>query len=281
MTLPSGAHSIAFAPAGEGLDAAILGPEAVTLEAGRVYSIAIIGRRENDTLKVLVIDETGATSADSPASSIFVHDIAGAPPLEIGIGSAEVSTGLEYGQYVIYTWPSGRPRRQSGVLRISDTNDPETVLFQESWSAFNGNSSLIGLTGLYPGNKGVDYYSFEGQNTPGGITILDGGTIDIGDVVSGELPETRSRERFTLSLDTASSLNIYVKQKGGSSVDPYVFIYDAQDQLLLWNDDNHGSSDSAIEDYELAAGTYIIEVASFADYDAGAYELRIESTDSD
>jgi len=287
MNLPTGSHSIAFVPVGESLDTAILGPEEIVLEDDHVYSIAVIGRLENDTLNVLVIDETGATAAGSPAANVFVHDIVGAPPLTISMGGNEVTTGLEYGQYAIYTWPSRYGPRQSGVLRISETNDPDTVLFQESWSAFDGNSSLIGLTGLYPGGNGESYHSYEGQNTPGDIPTFDRGAIDIGDVVSGELLEAYSRDRYTLTLDAASTLNIYVNHvgratAGGSIFDTYVFIYDGQDHLLLWNDDRTGGSANAgIEDYELAAGTYVIEVGGFADFYAGAYELRVETAASD
>ena len=280
MTLPTGSHSIAFAPAGEGLDAAVLGPEAVTLEEGHVYSLAIIGKLEDETLNLLVIDETGATSLNSPAAEIFVHNIVGAPPLNISVNGDEVITGLAYGQYAIYHWTSN----QGGQLQITDANDPHTVYLWEprdDTDTFDGASNLTGLTGSYPGQKGEDYYLIRGSNASGDITLLDGGIVDIGDVVSGELPEIRYRERYTLSLDTASTLDIYVRRRGPVFIDTRVSIYDAQDHLLLWNNDTRYSYDAGIENYELAAGTYIIEVGASADSYAGQYELQVKMAESD
>lgn len=60
LTFDSGDHSFAFVPLGENMDAAILGPENFTFEAGHRYSLALIGDLEAGNLQLLAIDETEA-----------------------------------------------------------------------------------------------------------------------------------------------------------------------------------------------------------------------------
>jgi hypothetical protein len=89
-------------PKGEGLDAAIFGPQEVAFEEGHLYSLAIIGEIEDDSLSLLVLDETEAFAEADPTVDYMmtlVHDIQGAPPIEFSVDLSAVIENLGYGQF--------------------------------------------------------------------------------------------------------------------------------------------------------------------------------------
>jgi hypothetical protein len=130
----------------------------------------------------------------------------------------------------------------------------------------------------------VSRYSWYG----GEITPVDGGMVTAGDEIAGEIASIGSRMRYTLTLDTATSLNLHANPAGprtnnrsGMPFDPALYVYDAEGNLLYWsNETAFGDAalfEASIEGMELPAGSYTIEVRGFTDLISGPYELVLES----
>jgi hypothetical protein len=104
------------------------------------------------------------------------------------------------------------------------------------------------------------------------------------------------RNQYTLTVDSDIALNIYASATGERTpdswlygyvamFDPFVCIYDAQRNLLFWNDeisfqDAEGDQplfDAGLEGIELVAGIYTVEVRGAAETNAGPYVLIVES----
>jgi hypothetical protein len=169
IAFPAGVHSFAFVPQGEGVDAAILGPQEVTFEAGHVYSLAIVGYLDNHDLKVLVIDETEAFSEANPSTDfmgIIVHNIQGAPSLAYHSGTVAVEN-LEYNQFSADASRAGYPS-----VRVTPSEDPGIALFGFEAISAPGVSDLSCLIGSYPGKAGEDYFWSWNWGYPGEITVM-------------------------------------------------------------------------------------------------------------
>jgi hypothetical protein len=124
---------------------------------------------------------------------------------------------------------------------------------------------------------------------------MDGGTVAAGDTIVGEIADGGNRVSYTLTLDADTSLNLYANATGprtndesGMRFDPVLYVYDAQDRSLFWNDEatyeddvSLGISDAGMEGIELTAGVYTIEVGGFIDLITGPYELIVESATSE
>lgn len=111
---------------------------------------------------------------------------------------------------------------------------------------------------------------------PAEPTLVDGGTIVIGDSVEGEVG-VGERVQFTLTAEADVVVNIAVSDPD-NAFDSYLRVYDADGNLLAENDDLElgVTINSAIEGLELAAGdVVIIEVGTYADSSAGAFTLSV------
>jgi hypothetical protein len=209
----SGAHSFGFAPKGEGLDAAILGPQEVTFEAGHVYSLAIVGELDDNSLNLLVIDETEVFSeADRNADFmvISVMDIKGLPALDIRMTLNGETTRKEYGEFFTGWWPGGLTLS----VNVSTAGDQPTTLFSFGTVPVPaGVSDFGGYFGSYPGELGEDYFLAVNWGYPGEVAVIDGGTVAVGGAVSGEVAEVAQRVRYTLTLDATTVLNIYANRQ--------------------------------------------------------------------
>jgi hypothetical protein len=287
---PAGAHTFTFVPQGESVDTAILGPQEITFEAGHVYSLAIVGHLDANDLKVLVIDETNAFSEADPNKDfmgIVVHNIDGVPSLDFH--SRDTVEAVEYSQFSASASFAGYPK-----MRVTPHEAPDTILFDFTAISAPGISDLSCLSGSYPGNVGEDYFWSWNWGYPGEITIMDGGTVAVGDEIAGEIAEVAQRVRYTLTVDADTTLNIYVNATGlrkygswGSGrFDPQLYIYDAQGNLLFWNDELSFADDSSatpeaydagLEQLALNAGNYFVEAAGSVDIVAGPYMLVVES----
>ena len=53
---PAGTYSLAMAPEGAGLKGAVVGPTDLTLEAGHVYTVAVVGQLADKDMQFLVVD---------------------------------------------------------------------------------------------------------------------------------------------------------------------------------------------------------------------------------
>ena len=286
----SGVHSFAFVPKGESLDAAILSPQEVDFTDGHVYALAVIGEIANHTLKLLQIDESEAFAESDPRTDFvftLVHDIQGAPPLDFRVNNLIVAKDLGFGEFATYSLPTNN---QSANVEIITTGDQRTWLFSFPPDLVAGISAFEVLTGTYPGTAGEDYYWVTTWGYPGDQTYTDGGAIAVGDSISGVITETGNRVRYTLTLDSDSSLNLLVNATGlstnvlsGGRFDPVLYIYDAHGHLLFWNneiaisDEVVGDGDAGVEGIALSAGDYTVEVGGYYDFIAGPYKLVVES----
>jgi hypothetical protein len=294
LNFPSGVHDFAFVPKGAGLDAAIVSPQKVALEAGHRYSLAVTGQIEDKSLNLLVIDETQAFAEADPTADFmvtYVHDIRGAPPVRCGAMMHTVAENLGYGQFATGWW-LGQNQTQYIVIG-SLINFGPTVPLPSGISAFEA------FIGSYPGTWGNDYSYVSNWWYVGEITVIDGGTVAVGDTIDGEIAEVANRVKYTLTLDTDASLNLYAKATGprtdvedGTTFDPILYVYDSQGRSLFWNDEitykddspadtTIGISDAGLEGIALGAGVYTIEVGGYVDYVSGPYKLMVESAASD
>lgn len=108
---------------------------------------------------------------------------------------------------------------------------------------------------------------------------LDGGTIEIGDVVEGEFAPG-IRQRYTLHIEGGRPLDIFVGDESGN-LTTVVRFYDLDGNLLLSNEDNLNRDSGS----SLFSGigsdrtfTVIIEVGTYEDSLEGAFTLSV--TDS-
>jgi hypothetical protein len=108
---------------------------------------------------------------------------------------------------------------------------------------------------------------------------LDGGAIEIGDVVEGEF--TRGiRQRYTLIIEGGRPLDIFVGDESGN-LTTVVRFYDLDGNLLLSNEDNLSlnSGNSFLSGIgSNSTFTVIIEVGTYGDAFEGAFTLSV--TDS-
>lgn len=284
--VPSGVHSFAFVPSGDRLDSAVLEAEAMEFKPGHVYSLALVGQLELDDLKLMVVDETEAFTGVDPAANyrgILVHNIAGAPPVEVTANGDTVIENLQYREIATYTTPAGYP----AYTIVSTVGDEPIKLFEYFNYCDSLNSELVAMIGTFPGEPGSDIFRAFDFGYPEELTVVDGGAVTIGDTLAGEVPAITQRVAYNLSLESDASVNLYVKATGSKTLDsvgsdffdPMVYVYDSSGSLLFWNDNQSFESysdNSGLEAISLKAGDYTIQVGGWADLNAGPYELVVE-----
>ncbi len=287
-----GIHSFAFAPKGKNLVDAILGPKDVALEAGHAYSLAIVGSLDAGDLDLLVIDDTRILADTDPQTAfvrILVNNIAGIPAFEVEEGVDKKVVG--YGQFSSKLYATDSPILFSVYAEIEGQRNS---LFDEyPFMPSGGISDFGAVFGVYPGIPNEDYsYAVNWGNTRE-ITVIDGGTIDVGSEVAGEIAEVAQRVRYTLTLTADTTLTITASgtgqryedtsMMGVTTFDPALYVFDAEGRLLDWRDDISleavmaGTTDAKLEEIALKAGTYWIEVGSSYDQVSGPFKLVVES----
>jgi len=276
-----GIHSFAIAPQGEGLEAAILDPKEVTLEAGHAYSLAIVGSLDADNLDLLVIDDTQILAGTDPGTAfvqILVNNVAGIPAFETEGTNKEV---VGYGQFSGNLLPAG-PLTTLSVY--ATTGDQRNLLLADSASVAPGLSNFGAMFGSYPGALNEDYFYAVNFGYAGQITVLDGGAIEVGSEATGEIAAVTQRVRYTLTLTADTVLTITASEtgQGFDAFDPAVYVFDAEGKLLVWSDDVSLADYSAkLEGITLKAGTYTIEVGGSSDLLSGRFKLVVENAASD
>lgn len=121
----------------------------------------------------------------------------------------------------------------------------------------------------------IDVYVVDAVLLPpqASLEVIDGGVINIGDTVAGNLEE-RTRIRYLLDVPANTPINIYLRDDSGE-FDAHLRIYDTQGQIVIENDDFNGPN-SAIEQWSVEEDTQIIiEIGSFADSVASPYILEV------
>lgn len=292
---PDGIHSFAFAPQGKSLEAAILGPKEVKLEAGHAYSLAIVGSIDAHNLDLLVIDDTqilAGTDLKTAFVGILVNNIAGISAFEIEMGTNKEL--VRYGQFVGNLYTVGRP---VSFTVYSTSGDQRKTLFpMNSVPLPAGVSDFGAMFGSYPGTYDKDYFYTANWGYLGKITIVNGGAIAVGSEATGEIAAVTQRMRYTLTLAADTVLNIYASGTGQrnkdtvllgvTTFDPAVYVFDAKGKLLVWNDHvsfaaySAGKVEAKLEGITLKAGTYRIEVGGSFDLVSGPFKLNVEAAKS-
>lgn len=286
IDVPGGFHSFAFVEGGGSLDAAFLGPITVEFKPGHMYSLALVGQKERNNVNLLMVDETEAFAGIDPEANyrgLWVHNIAGAPPLQFTVDGDVLVDNLHYGQIATLTYPVGLH-----LTAISTVGDEPTVLFTSGDTEEPRYCELVALSGTYPGEVGSDIFEDWNWAYPGELTVVDQGTVAIGDTLDGEVPAIMQRVAYTLHLNNDTSLDISVhgtSLRTADSIfypdyfDPMFYVYDSTGSLLFWNDEQStqdGAASAALEGVTLKAGDYTIEVGGFTDLIAGPYRLVVE-----
>ncbi len=117
------------------------------------------------------------------------------------------------------------------------------------------------------------------------VDLTDGGTIAIGDTVTGDVTEG-ARVRYTLPFESDANITLLLTDEA-AELDTYLRLYDEADNLLLDNDDAvEGDAatapNSALTGLEVPAGfTLVIEVGTFNDDSSGSYMLQVLDASED
>lgn len=295
FSMETGTHSFSFVPSGASMDAPLLGPEEIALEAGHRYSLAVIGDMEAGNLSVLTIDETEACvdiDHENNHVSFFIHNVYNGPPITLVSGDRIITDSLEYGEWVLNI----EPVEFAGSVAYF-TDDPTNKLFELVPSGVEHRTiDMTSITGKYPGEVGQDIFWDYNWAYYGDATIDDGGMVSVGDVVGGEISSSTHRMSYTLTLNSPMTIDVFVLGTGARTadsmgdgvMDPMLYIYDDEENLLFWNDEGTGLSmhkggeegafDAALETVGLDAGVYKIHVGGFADLIGGPFGLIVRQT---
>jgi hypothetical protein len=290
-----GIHSFAFVPKGKSLENAILGPKDVTLEAGHVYSLAIVGSLDAGDLDLLVIDDTQILAGTDPQTAfvqILVNNVAGIPAFEVEEGADKNAVG--YGQFSAKLYATDSPILFSVYAEMQGQRN--SLFDMGSFMPSGGISDFGAMFGTYPGVLNEGYFYAVNWGNLQEITVIDGGTIDVGSEVAGKIAEVAQRVRYTVTLTADTTLTITasgtgqryvdISMMGVTTFDPALYVFDAEGKLLDWRDDISleaviaGITDAKLEEIALKAGTYWIEVGSSYDQVSGPFKLVVESATS-
>lgn len=275
-----GTYTVALSPVGSGVEAAVVGPEALTLEAGHAYTVAVVGQYADDNLRFLLIDETAAfPDVASISSRILVNNLKGAPNLDMLVNGETIISDLTYGEAATAEQPIGI----ADSILFTAAGEPENVIFTGTMPHFRGGVTyLLALAGSYPGEVFTDFFPVPAVVYMGEISTSDGGAIAPGDEVTGELAAPGERAAYTLDLAQDATVNIALAGQVDSPLDAYVRLYDADGNLLAENDEldfEDDVADAGLVAQELPAGTYTLEVASWGDAFPGPYTLSVETAE--
>ncbi len=138
LSLEAGTYSIAVAPAGEGIEAAVIGPVDLEFAAGHDYTIAATGQLADGSFGPLVIDETAAfmmgeeaamaeeaEEMEPMAKVLVLHGISDAPAVDVALEDGTVLIeGAAFNQYATLEVPAGEY-----PLLVTASGDLETVVF--------------------------------------------------------------------------------------------------------------------------------------------------------
>ncbi|MBN1964075.1 MAG: DUF4397 domain-containing protein [Anaerolineae bacterium] len=208
LELPAGTYNIAVAPAGAGIDAAVIGPVDLTFAAGSMYTVAATGQLADGSFGPNVINETalGAGSGEGiPANVIVLHGISDAPAVDVILADGTVLiSGLAFNEVAFLSVPAG-----DYPLLVTASGAPETVVFDQlnpvTLSA--GRDYFLAAIGSFPGDfqlfaEITPYANLVDvvANTPGLEFLTDL-------VVSAGLADTLANGEFTVFAPTNDAFN--------------------------------------------------------------------------
>jgi uncharacterized surface protein with fasciclin (FAS1) repeats len=180
LKVDEGTYSIAVAPEGAGIDAAVIGPVDLEFMAGHDYTIAATGQLADGSFGPVVIDETALFMSDEEMSDdmmepmakvIVLHGISDAPAVDVVLEDGTVLIeGAAFNAFAPLAVPAG-----DYPLLVTATGDMDTVVFPEMAEApttLEGDRLyLLAAIGTFP----ADYMLFAEVT----------GTLNIAEVAAG------------------------------------------------------------------------------------------------
>jgi hypothetical protein len=282
VDFPAGAHTFAVVPDGETLESVVISDQEFTLEAGHRYMLTMLGYPAAGDLHFALIDETAAIEQHDigqSAVTIWINNVYGIPAIDTFLGDITIVNNLAYGDYFV----GQDPLEGQGSL-ITAHDDPTAVIFEYA-DAVGSPADLFAVfvfTGRFPGTIWEDYAVYYGAEYMGELTIVDGGTIEVGDSVPANITAMGQRVQFTLTLDTTMTLDIVESANDVSTgADATLWIYNAAGDVINENgeitmdDNDEGVYDAGWYHLELEAGTYTIQAGTFVDIGTGDFMLTV------
>jgi hypothetical protein len=160
LDVDPGEHTVALAPHGEGSEAAVSEP--VTVAAGHRYTIAAMGQADDESLELLVIDETAEMEGVDMSRHVFrivINNIAGSPPISFYEAGRFFEQNLAYGTYSALavepiSWDTGLALSSDELAIIFpfDLENDQSSGYWEPYTVY-----VFGMMGHYPGQPDADY----------------------------------------------------------------------------------------------------------------------------
>ena len=153
LSVPAGTYNIAVAPAGAGIDGAVIGPVDLTFAADTMYTIAATGQLGDGSFGPVVINETELTAGlelpEGTSPVIVLHGISDAPAVDVLANDAAALSGVAFNQFAAIA----APNNAFFNLKITAAGAPETVVFEAPEAVFWPNATtLVAAIGTFPSN---------------------------------------------------------------------------------------------------------------------------------
>lgn len=140
-------------------------------------------------------------------------------------------------------------------------------------------STNMATEASFSGDFGFDtggYYYYSSNCTADTRTLVSGGSLSVGDSISGSLSAGEAAE-WTFSGAAGDLVTISLSSPD-EEIDPYLELLGPDGLGLASDDDGMGYPNSQISGYELPSdGTYTIVACTYWDDDAGVYELSLSN----
>jgi uncharacterized surface protein with fasciclin (FAS1) repeats len=152
LALEPGTYSVAVAPTGSGIDAAVIGPVELEFAAGASYTVAATGQLADSTFGPLVINDsdqrTALDLAQGSSTITILHAISNAPAVDIYANDALILENVPFNAYATIAAPS-----EEVTIKITATGSPETVVVETPWTAYAGTDHLVAAVGTMTDNN--------------------------------------------------------------------------------------------------------------------------------
>jgi hypothetical protein len=157
LYLTPGTYSVAAVPTGKGVDEALMEPVDVSVQAGRRYTVAVLGQADEPSYTPLVIDETAAYQAigalPSDSTQTIINNLRGVSGIDYSIGGEVWLENVPYGGYKAAVWPAGVVENQT--ITVSGTS--EELFPEETIYNISATNVLSCSGGTYPGTLGENF----------------------------------------------------------------------------------------------------------------------------
>ncbi len=248
----------------------------------------------------IVVSQLGSEPGDYALALIRVNQ---PPPTELPTATPEIQQVLGYGQEVRGQVLGGGPDRwrfpgsegDSVTVRVEADTDSDLIPILELYGPgailleadTNEDGSLVAqITGYVLDQTGEYVIAVRSRGGDGRYTLRleqsvapyppgDQSDIEIGDRVQASLDLNGEQDRYLLSAEAGTVINIAMDVRVGS-LNPYLEVYGPTGALIA-EDDNSGSNQNAlIEGLELdMSGVYTIVARSASGVGTGTYTLTI------